>query len=204
MTFADGIGFSSVSGQNEILRRIGPNSLARDSDYKGGGSELPKPTQDQINKTVAKYGDYFGFKGSPHDVRKLQELLTQADLFRRPNGKPALAMRTVDKALAAPPDPSWKGNFVFAFTNLRSELMPDNRTLAILRESDAQMMVSVMHEMIHAVDKFTNWSRMSWADRHNEIYRIQNQTLYDLGLPLDPGPGGSKALDNDKYIDLKW
>jgi len=192
------------------LARSAPNSLARDSDYKGGGSVLPTPTQDQINATLAKYGTYFGFKGTPDEIRKLQTLLTQADLFRRPNGKPALAMRTVDQALADYGDPSWKGNFVFAF-GPGSELMPDGRTLSIERFnsvgvpiSDAQMMVSVMHEMIHAVDKMREWSVFEWADRHAEIYRIQNQTLYDLGLPLDAGPNGSKIPDNDKYNALRW
>ena len=77
---------------------------------------------------------------------------------------------------------------------------------------DEQMVVSIMHELLHAIDEYRVLPIMEYPGdtRHDEIYRLQNQTLYDLGLPLDPGPGGRQVTDEngnpngDKYIGPEW
>jgi hypothetical protein len=187
----------------------GSNSTLRDSDQKGGGSTLPIPTQAQIDGVLSTYGRYFKFQGSAADVKQMQTLFAQAFLFRRPNGNPSIAIREFTRIVKEYGD-GWEGHFYIGF-GPGNELMPDKRTISIERTgnignliSDGQMVVSIMHEGLHAADKMYEQSLFYWADRHNEIYRMQNQTLYDLGLPLDAGPRGKQIPDGDKYNGSKW
>jgi hypothetical protein len=166
---------------------------------------------------MAVWGRYIKFQGSDGDVTQLKTLMTQSVLFRRPNGISSMAMRLVIRGLIE----NGAGNSITIAFGLQNETRrvgsSDSSYITIERTnsightiSDGQMVVSIMHELLHATDNMTEMSLFDAADRHNEIYRIQNQTLYDLGLPLDPGPRGSQVRgengqpNGDKYISLKW
>jgi len=209
----------SVSEQLQILAenseavRLLNNGLARDSDYAGGGSKLPTPTQAQIDGVMAKYGKYFKFEGSSAQVQRMKTLFAQAFLFERPNGKQSIAIREFIRLMGDAED-GWVFRIGFGTGNNTRRLGLDGKgpvSISIGYENPAggpisseQMVVSIMHEILHAADYTYLRPYIDALDRHNEIYRLQNQTLYDLGLPLDPGPRGAKIPDNDKYIDLKY
>jgi hypothetical protein len=188
---------------------LGPNSTARDSDLTGGGSKLPTPTQAQIDGVMGTYGRYFKFQGSDARIKQMQTLFAQAFLFQRPNGNSAIAIREFQKVVKEYGE-GWEGYFRIGF-GTGNELMPDGRTVSIERTgnignliSDEQMVVSIMHELLHVGDVMNPPRGLDVFDRHNEIYRLQNQTLYDLGLPLDNGPNKRGLQDKDKYIGPKF
>ena len=207
--FADVTQVSNPGDFERVVEEWFSNRTARDSDQIGGGSKLPIPTQGQIDSVLSTYGRYFKFQGSAADVKQMQTLFAQAFLFQRPNGNPSIAIREFTRIVKEYGD-GWEGHFYIGF-GPGNELMPDKRTVSIERTgsignliSDGQMVVSIMHEILHAADKMYEQSLFYWADRHNEIYRMQNQTLWDLGLPLDRGPRGKQIDEGNKYIGPKW
>jgi RHS repeat-associated protein len=195
-----------------------PNSELRETSGAGGSVALPTPTQDQVNGVVAVWSRYVTFRGSASDKQKLQTLFAQAVLFRRPNAKPSMAMREIVRVLVQAGDGRVSIGFgagnettrAYGGRSIDSFIRIENYSSGGRPISAEQMVVSIMHEMLHATDRIRGMSYMAAADRHNEIYRIQNQTLFDLGLPLDPGPGGRQVIDEngkpngDKYIGPGW
>lgn len=151
------------------------------------------------------------------NIAQLKMLVAQAVLFRRDNGRPAMAMREVVAAILA----SGEGKQIRLMfgtgddTKADPKFGPGSSIVSIARSSDAQMMVSIMHEFLHAADMMRSVAGLSVLEistdmRHDEIYRIQNQTLHDLVLPLDPGPDGRQVKDRngtpngDAYIGPEW
>jgi len=77
--------------------------------------------------------------------------------------------------------------------------------VTIARDTDSQMVVSIIHELLHVVDYARPRTRLQIladdAARHAEIYRLQNQTLYDLDGVVDEIYDRNKRIDQPKaYI----
>lgn len=181
-------------------------------------SDLPNPTQSQIDGTIAVWSRYIRFQGSPSDVEQLQRLFTQAVLFKRANGKSSMAMREVVGVLVEYGQGS-RTTIAFGAGNLTdrnfsggerdSFITIENYNAVGVPVTDEYMVVSIMHELLHAADRIRGgMSLIEWHTRHMEIFRIQNQTLFDLRLDLDDGDNGAPILDKngqpdgDKYIGI--
>jgi RHS repeat-associated protein len=190
------------------MKFVYSNSQLRETDGVGGGSKLPELTQSQIDGVVAVWSKYgIRFSGSAREQAELKRLFAQAVLFRRPSGLPALAIRNIISVLlecgGAPITIGFGlGNETVhdRDTERGSIITIERYTSTGFRISPEQMVVSVMHEMLHATDRIRGGIPIiDIQERHNEIYRIQNQTLADFGLDADPGPRGVKIDTPEKY-----
>lgn len=142
---------------------VAPNSLAREGG--GAGGSLPSLTQAQVDGVWKVWGKYVkvdvpgmaipaGGKGRDvvdANIGQLKMLLAQAVLFRRDSGLPSIAMRQVIAGIMANGDGK-QISLGFGLGNETTNLGGGNSRITIERSSDVQMVVSVMHELLHATD----------------------------------------------------
>lgn len=145
----------------------------------------------------------------------MARLVAQAFLFRRPvNGKEAIAIRTFNRRLKESYAPgsiritlafgsgdrttSQRSNGYFDVFSTISRTTPSGTHL----QSDEQMVVSIMHELLQAVDFNREMSYIELTDRQNEVVRMHNQTLHDLNLPLDRLE--RNVFEYDRYFGPEW
>lgn len=183
-----------------------PNSLAREGG--AGTGSLPMLSQSQIDGVWNAWGEHVKLN-SPRasDSAAVKEAFAQAVLYRRPDGSPAIAMQQVVQGILSPGN---DGRMISIGFGVGNNTMPINGgiiSISIERSNQAQIVVSIMHELLHAVDYQTlrglDSLLISSNARHDEIYRLQNQTLYELTGTVDRSYGTHTIPNPTQFVDPK-
>ena len=173
---------SAVTGRRVVL----PGS---------GTQNLPQLAHAQIDAVLKAWWKYVKIDAVGAQRERLERLFAQAVLMRRANGKPALAIREIVRVLLkyAPHGITitlgWGADETMVHSTLGAP--HSNSTVASYSSSgrpnsDEEIVRTIMHELLHASDRVRkDFSPWEVVDRHNEIYRIENQTNFDLGLPVE-------------------
>ena len=194
-----------------------PNSAERRGGL-GADGPLPTLTQSQIDGFWSKWGKYFKLfvpglgipAGAPGrdvvdaNLATLKGLLAQAFLFQRPNGDPAIGMTFITKSLLNPDNEGRQITFEFVNSNETWANDGLNIQVQIMRDNGAQMLVSTIHELLHATDFMnarTGWDMIDANSnaRHLKIYQLQNQTLWDVTRTVDRPSGAGSDWDPNPY-----
>lgn len=204
--------------------------LGRDAPARlngAGKGVLPQPTQEEIEEVWKVWGQWIKIDVSgsalPPDapgreqvnanIEEIKKLVAQAVLYRRPDGSEPIAMKTA-KAVFERAANSGKTVYIGEVPSQGGADETGRRrparggkwgdsNITLKRQSNEEMVVSLMHELLHAADimganSFMLEQERQSPARHDEIYRMANQTRYELVGMVDTVYGSNRQI-TDAY-----